>query len=289
MDELEISGKRYISTRLAAKEHKYNADYIGQMIRAKKILGQKVGRSWYVEEKSLAAYFNKEAPVHVEEAVVVAKAPEPITQTAEVAEREPAVATVARAEAPATSASEELLAAAAKILEAAKNVAAPVPEHTSEPIVETSAEENSVEEKDPAPVEIKTEEVLPEVEQEVPARDSIHIPIRVTRPSFVALKNKAGLRYIDDDAPALPEVVKKTNRRSKVAATVTAPAQVQNEEVVITEYAPTQTSAGILVPAFSIAVLGVVAFVVVAVSSVMVNSNLLIEAGKAATAWYSLQ
>ncbi len=60
MDELEISGKRYISTRRAAKEHKYSPDYIGQLIRAKKVIGQKVGRSWYVEEKSLTNYFDGE-------------------------------------------------------------------------------------------------------------------------------------------------------------------------------------------------------------------------------------
>lgn len=60
MDELEISGKRYISSRRAAKEHKYHSDYIGQLIRAKKVVGTKVGRAWYVEIESLAAYFNKE-------------------------------------------------------------------------------------------------------------------------------------------------------------------------------------------------------------------------------------
>lgn len=60
MDELEISGKRYISSRRAAKEHKYHSDYIGQLIRAKKVAGTKVGRAWYVEIESLAAYFNQE-------------------------------------------------------------------------------------------------------------------------------------------------------------------------------------------------------------------------------------
>jgi hypothetical protein len=60
MDELEISGKRYISTRRAAKEHKYHSDYIGQLIRAKKVEGQKVGRSWYVAADSLAEYLGKE-------------------------------------------------------------------------------------------------------------------------------------------------------------------------------------------------------------------------------------
>ena len=61
MDELEISGKRYISTRRAAKEHKYHSDYIGQLIRAGKVEGQKVGRSWYVIADSLAEYLGKES------------------------------------------------------------------------------------------------------------------------------------------------------------------------------------------------------------------------------------
>ncbi len=60
MDELEISGKRYISTRRAGKEHGYHSDYIGQLIRGGKIQGQKVGRAWYVGAESLAQYLGKE-------------------------------------------------------------------------------------------------------------------------------------------------------------------------------------------------------------------------------------
>lgn len=60
MDELEISGKRFISTKRAAKEHKYHADYIGQLIRGNKVEGQKVGRAWYVNADSLEVYFSKE-------------------------------------------------------------------------------------------------------------------------------------------------------------------------------------------------------------------------------------
>ena len=63
MDELEISGKRYISSRRAAKEHKYHVDYIGQLIRAHKVSGTKVGRAWYVDEASLNEYFGKEIQV----------------------------------------------------------------------------------------------------------------------------------------------------------------------------------------------------------------------------------
>ena len=60
MDELEISGRRYISSRRAAKEHKYHSDYIGQLIRGGKVEGQKVGRAWYVDAESLATYLSKE-------------------------------------------------------------------------------------------------------------------------------------------------------------------------------------------------------------------------------------
>ena len=63
MDELEISGKRYLSSRRAAKMHGYAADYIGQLIRADKVIGQKVGRAWYVEEASLKSYLLQEAGV----------------------------------------------------------------------------------------------------------------------------------------------------------------------------------------------------------------------------------
>jgi hypothetical protein len=60
MEELQISGKRYISSRRAAKDHKYHSDYIGQLVRAGKVSGQKVGRAWYVEAESLAVYLGKE-------------------------------------------------------------------------------------------------------------------------------------------------------------------------------------------------------------------------------------
>jgi len=62
MDELEISGRRYISSARAAKEHKYHSDYIGQLVRAGKVAGQKVGRAWYVDADSLAEYLGKEVP-----------------------------------------------------------------------------------------------------------------------------------------------------------------------------------------------------------------------------------
>ena len=60
MDDLEISGKLYISSKKAAKQNKYHVDYIGQLVRSGKIVGTKVGRAWYVEADSLAAYLGQE-------------------------------------------------------------------------------------------------------------------------------------------------------------------------------------------------------------------------------------
>lgn len=65
MDELEISGKRYITSKRAAKEHKYHPDYIGQLVRSGKIIGEKVGRVWYVDAVALESYFNEEGPFQV--------------------------------------------------------------------------------------------------------------------------------------------------------------------------------------------------------------------------------
>ncbi|MDO8518168.1 MAG: helix-turn-helix domain-containing protein [bacterium] len=60
MDELEISGKRYLSSRRAAKQYHYHSDYIGQLIRSGKVVGTKVGRAWYVDAESLETYLSKE-------------------------------------------------------------------------------------------------------------------------------------------------------------------------------------------------------------------------------------
>lgn len=77
MDELEIDGKKYLSSRRAAKENRYHTDYIGQLIRAGKIAGKKVGRAWYVEEGSLNSYLRAESGKEPEPQVAVAPAPQP--------------------------------------------------------------------------------------------------------------------------------------------------------------------------------------------------------------------
>jgi hypothetical protein len=75
MDELEISGKRYISSKRIARENKYHSDYIGQLIRAGKIVGTKVGRAWYVDEESFAAYLSQENKTYVPPSVTPAAIP----------------------------------------------------------------------------------------------------------------------------------------------------------------------------------------------------------------------
>ncbi len=60
MDELQISGKRFISSRRIARENGYTSDYIGQLIRGGKVVGQKVGRAWYVDAISFDTYLGSE-------------------------------------------------------------------------------------------------------------------------------------------------------------------------------------------------------------------------------------
>lgn len=249
MDEVEISGKRYISTRLAAKEHKYHADYIGQLVRAKKIVGQKVGRSWYVDVDSTATYFGKEA-VRIESPAPIAivhdvPQPRPVTKVMQVV-----------VEAPAASLS-------------VKEASTPI-----ESYVEVVEEKNI----SFAPV---ASEIFVEPEPSV-VRDSIHIPIR--RVSNTISKKNPGLIYMDVDEPALPEI-KKTSKRIKMHVPVSGQ---DMQEVTVTEYATREGGTGILVPTFSIVTLGLIAFAIVALSSIMVSSSMVIEAGKAASVGYSL-
>lgn len=72
MDELDIGGKKYISSRRAGEITGYAKDYIGQLARAEKIIGTRVGRAWYVDEQSLRrhagmALRDTEGPVEVRE------------------------------------------------------------------------------------------------------------------------------------------------------------------------------------------------------------------------------
>jgi hypothetical protein len=60
VDELEIQGKKYISSKRAAELTGYAKDYVGQLARAGKVPGTRVGRAWYVEETAFLSHFSPE-------------------------------------------------------------------------------------------------------------------------------------------------------------------------------------------------------------------------------------
>ncbi len=78
MDELQISGKRFISSRRIARDNGYTSDYIGQLIRGGKVIGQKVGRAWYVDAASFDSFLGSEsAPAtSIPEPIIEIKKPE---------------------------------------------------------------------------------------------------------------------------------------------------------------------------------------------------------------------
>ena len=53
---LEIDGKKYTPSSALAGSFGYSADYISKLARDGKILGQQVGRQWYIESDSLADF-----------------------------------------------------------------------------------------------------------------------------------------------------------------------------------------------------------------------------------------
>ncbi len=53
MEEIVFDGKKYISSKLAAKLTGYAKDYVGQLCRESRVTARLVGRSWYVLEDSI--------------------------------------------------------------------------------------------------------------------------------------------------------------------------------------------------------------------------------------------
>jgi len=54
--EIYLEGKKYISSKRAAKFTGYTHDYIGQLSRAGKVEGRVVGKTRFVEEDSILDY-----------------------------------------------------------------------------------------------------------------------------------------------------------------------------------------------------------------------------------------
>lgn len=88
MEELDIQGKKYISSKRASEITGYAKDYVGQLARAGKVPATRVGRSWYVDESAIQEHagllVNAEtptpevkAPPESEEMVIIQKDTEP--------------------------------------------------------------------------------------------------------------------------------------------------------------------------------------------------------------------
>lgn len=59
MDELDVGGKKYISSKRASELTGYAKDYVGQLLRAGKVSGTRFGRAWYVEEAEILRHAGK--------------------------------------------------------------------------------------------------------------------------------------------------------------------------------------------------------------------------------------
>ncbi len=269
MDELEISGKRYISTTRAGKDHNYHADYIGQLIRAKKVEGQKVGRSWYVEADSLAAYLGTEAAPRSADAPV-ARVVEEVPQ--EVVEE----------------------IAAEEVVE----VAEPVEVEEAEPIVAAEVEEPvgveaDIVEESVSHIPVKISDTFENKKEDAP------VFYRTTKEAREA---RGGLRYIADEGPLLPRVKKEEQpiavRIVEERVPVASPMHTDAEEKA---YAPVvmpkprrtksnKSGFGLFAArAGVVLVLGAAVFAVAAFASTHLIFTQTLDGGQTANAGYSLK
>lgn len=253
MDELQISGRRFISSRRVAKEHGYHTDYIGQLIRGGKVKGQKVGRAWYVDAESFASYLGKEMDVPEVAAPVKDMTESPLIET----------------EAPAAEAEE------------------PKEEEKERPITEgvvTEAEIVSVEVSKVA--EADTEQTTQEdsdesTETEESFAEPAPIPVRIAK------QEAKGLRYYRDSEPLLPEMqskqsVSRMHEAEDTDAVMAAPVRMAKIEPVA-HRAPARRAV------FALSVLAVATLVISTVVSSGVSLNTSIEATNTASTWYSFE
>lgn len=200
MDELQISGKRYISSRRAAQEHGYHADYIGQLVRGGKVAGQKVGRSWYVDAASLLAHLGSEgAQKEVEIADEKKKEVEPVVLKKEESSMQKKEHEEKKEEITKTP------------------VEAEAPEEVIPPLVA----EEAVAEKKEGPVFVEAVSLEPAEEEKavvVLEKEEHPIVVRKERVAMPEMKTtpRGGLRYVTDDTPSLPPLKISENSFSPV-------------------------------------------------------------------------
>lgn len=171
MDELQISGKRYISSKRAAQQRGYHADYIGQLIRGGKVTGQKVGRAWYVEIASLDAYLGAAPAEEIQAAT------------------------------PEKEISKKSLPAAAE------EIKEEIVQEKETATLDQEIKQSSVTRIEPEIVEEKIsakEPVVLEEAREVPVHvEPAFVEEKMKKEISIPIK-KGGLTYLHDDAPLMP-------------------------------------------------------------------------------------
>jgi hypothetical protein len=191
MDELQISGKRFISSRRVARENGYTSDYIGQLIRGGKIVGQKVGRAWYVDAASFDRFLgSEETPAQVSQ-----KIEEPMVTAVAFSAPESPAEVIEEVEAPAAVEIKQ---------EIEEKIEIPTP--AVKPVEET-----------PVVITKTTEETH-------------HVPLRLNVQEKSSTGTiGGGLRYFADDTPLLPEIP--SSKKESRVIEVSASAQESSEKV----------------------------------------------------------
>lgn len=270
MEELQISGRRYISSRRVAKEHGYHTDYIGQLIRGGKIVGQKVGRAWYVDAESFDAYLGKEGAA-MPEPVAKTAAKQPIIEVVKEEIVKPVVEVLAEKEDEAIEEKEEEV-------EEVKEEVEDAPE-TIEEAVNQVAEEAETKQEEAEKIE---EEKVAEAAED----DAEPIAVHLQKEEVSAPAARTGLRYYTDDAPLLPEIPNKKNA-SRISADDESAAEMGETEVFATQPAVVRAPMRGRHVA-SLMALGMVALVAGALVSSAVTLNMTISEGNTASVSYGV-
>lgn len=254
MDELQISGKRYLSSRRIAKENGYHTDYIGQLIRGGKVKGQKVGRTWYVEAGSFESYLGKEPA-----AASMPAQPQPI-------ENEPIASTPVVAETVVAPVALEV-----------PHVPAPV-SYIEEDIKTETVAESAPEQ--PVAVKHVVVEVAPQIEQKpVPELSAQEVSVPITRLSSPAI----GLRYVPEHESLIPEISRNNNVTRVMPKEEVVHAQTKPNSIA-TARSPRRS--GVMV---GFALIGVAVFVFSAVVSRGLTQTINVKADNSASASYTIE
>lgn len=216
MDRISSNGETYVKANAIARELGYTADYVGQLCRAGKVDAQLVGRSWYVNERSIREHkqnrYRSTATKSKEEirraVQTVGSASKPVQQFAyesddtdllpRTRERSGVTPMVTASEVPV--ASEDTRVEEETFIPIRKEVA---PEPELEIKNEEYEPEEIIEEQYEVPLR-RVEPIIPRVEED--ARPPIHQPRpldpAVARPATLTIPAKRGVL-----APVLTAVV----------------------------------------------------------------------------------